>query len=137
MTSTPDPCRSQEYVDNQLINEANFSSAAILGLDGSIWAQSKEFPELQKNEAVTLISNMSSMDVLHGSGICVGGHKYIFISGEEGKICRGKFKDVGSVIVSKTDQTLIIGICGDDTATMINCSERVDRLGDYLRGQGY
>ncbi len=44
----------QEYVDDHLMcelpNGGNLKSAAIVGLDGGVWAQSPEFPTLSNDE---------------------------------------------------------------------------------------
>ena len=44
----------QEYVDDHLMcelpNAGNLKSAAIVGLDGGVWAQSPDFPTLSNDE---------------------------------------------------------------------------------------
>jgi len=44
----------QEYVDDHLMcelpNAGNLKSAAIVGLDGGVWAQSPDFPTLSNAE---------------------------------------------------------------------------------------
>ena len=44
----------QEYVDDHLMcdlpNGGNLKSAAIVGLDGGVWAQSPNFPTLSNDE---------------------------------------------------------------------------------------
>ena len=44
----------QEYVDDHLMcelpNGGNLKSAAIVGLDGGVWAQSPDFPTLSNDE---------------------------------------------------------------------------------------
>ena len=49
----------QEYVDDHLMcelpNGGNLKSAAIVGLDGGVWAQSPDFPTLS-NEEVRMCS---------------------------------------------------------------------------------
>ncbi|WP_349016672.1 profilin, partial [Brucella melitensis] len=49
----------QTYVDNHLLCEIegdHLSSAAILGQDGGVWAQSSHFPQF-KPEEITAIMN--------------------------------------------------------------------------------
>ncbi len=46
----------QEYVDDHLMcdlpNGGTLKSAAIVGLDGGVWAQSPEFPALGDDEVI-------------------------------------------------------------------------------------
>lgn len=45
----------QEYVDDHLMcelpNGGSLKSAAIFGLDGGVWAQSPDFPNMSNDEA--------------------------------------------------------------------------------------
>ena len=53
----------QEYVDDHLMcdlpNGGNLKSAAIVGLDGGVWAQSPNFPTLSNDEVGSTDSKCS------------------------------------------------------------------------------
>ncbi|AQL02053.1 Profilin homolog5 [Zea mays] len=101
----------QAYVDDHLlcdIEGQHLSAAAIVGHDGSVWAQSENFPE---------------------------GTKYMVIQGEPGVVIRGK-KGTGGITIKKTGMSLIIGIY-DEPMTPGQCNMVVERLGDYLIEQGF
>ncbi|KAE8714127.1 Profilin-2 [Hibiscus syriacus] len=85
----------------------HLSAAAIVGHDGSIWAQSSNFPKCQAKEIT---------------------------DGEPGAVIRGK-KGSGGVTIKKTAQALVFGIY-EEPVTPGQCNLVVERLGDYLAEQG-
>ncbi|URE39345.1 hypothetical protein MUK42_14546 [Musa troglodytarum] len=113
----------QTYVDEHLMCEIeghHLTAAAIVGEDGSVWAQSASFPQ----EPGTLAP----------IGLFLGSTKYMVIQGEPGAVIRGK-KGSGGITVKKTGQALIFGIY-DEPMTPGQCNMVVERLGDYLIDQG-
>ncbi|MQM11146.1 hypothetical protein Taro_044052 [Colocasia esculenta] len=155
----------QPYVDEHLMCELEggqtLRAAAIVGHDGSVWAQSKSFPQIcitennqphcgQKNQAklgslldvvkfkpeeITAIMNdLTEPGSLALTGLHLGDTKYMVIQGEAGAVIRGK-KGSGGVTVKKTNQALIIGVY-DEPVTPGQCNMVVEKLGDYLADQG-
>ncbi|KAL5660660.1 hypothetical protein ACJX0J_027785, partial [Zea mays] len=83
----------QAYVDEHLMCEIegqHLSAAAIVGHDGSVWAQSESFPELKPEEVAGIIKDFDEPGTLAPTGLFVGGTKYMVIQGEPGVVIRGK-----------------------------------------------
>ncbi|CAM8987564.1 unnamed protein product [Rhodiola kirilowii] len=128
----------QTYVDDHLMCEIEgnyLTSAAIVGLDGSVWAQSQNFPEYKPEEINAIVNDFEEPGSLAPTGLFLGGTKYMVIQGEPGAVIRGK-KGSGGVCVKKTGLALIIGIY-DEPMTPGQCNIIVERLGDYLLEQGF
>ncbi|MFQ6627683.1 hypothetical protein Gotur_006290 [Gossypium turneri] len=157
----------QAYVDDHLMCEIegnHLSAAAIIGHDGSVWAQSANFPQFKPEEINAIMNDFNEPGSLAPTGLHLGGTKYMVIQGEPGAVIRGKkplkircTSDVlsvpiwstlvfdvtfsyangpGGVTVKKTNMALIIGIY-DEPMTPGQCNMIVERLGDYLLDQGY
>ncbi|KAK3436366.1 profilin-1 [Eucalyptus grandis] len=127
----------QTYVDEHLMCEIegnHLTSAAIIGCDGSVWAQSSAFPQFKPEEIAAIIKDFDEPGTLAPTGLFLGGMKYMVIQGEPGAVIRGK-KGPGGVTVKKTSQALIIGIY-DEPMNAGQCNVIVERLGDYLLDQG-
>ncbi|KAL9274591.1 Profilin-like protein [Drosera capensis] len=127
----------QAYVDDHLLCEIegnSLSAAAIIGHDGSVWAQSDTFPQLKPEEVAGILSDFDEPGTLAPTGLFLGGTKYMVIQGEPGAVIRGK-KGAGGVTVKKTNLALIIGIY-NEPMTPGQCNMIVERLGDYLIEQG-
>ncbi|CAD6337669.1 unnamed protein product [Miscanthus lutarioriparius] len=128
----------QTYVDDHLLCEIDgqhLSAAAIVGHDGSPWAQSEGFPQLKPEEVAGIIKDFDEPGTLAPTGLFVGGTKYMVIQGEPGVVIRGK-KGTGGITIKKTGMALIIGIY-DEPMTPGQCNLVVERLGDYLVEQGF
>lgn len=116
--------------------EGNYlTSAAILGHDGSVWAQSSNFPQLKPEEVTAIMKDFEEPGTLAPTGLHLGGTKYMVIQGEANAVIRGK-KGTGGVTIKKTNMALVIGIY-DEPMTPGQCNMIVERLGDYLNEQGY
>ncbi|XP_022150558.1 profilin-3 [Momordica charantia] len=127
----------QTYVDDHLMCEIegnHLTSAAIIGHDGSVWAQSSSFPTFKPDEISAIMKDLDEPGSLALTGLHLGGTKYMVIQGEPGSVVRGK-KGAGGITVKKTEKALIIGIY-DEPLTPGQCNMVVERLGDYLIEQG-
>ncbi|BBN14723.1 profilin [Marchantia polymorpha subsp. ruderalis] len=128
----------QAYVDEHLMLEISpghwLSSAAIIGQDGNVWAQSANFPELQGDEIDKVVKGFVDAAQISMHGLYLGGLKYMVIQGEPGQVLRGK-KGTGGVCIKKTNSALVIGLYEDPTKPG-ECNIVVERLGDYLYEQG-
>ena len=84
----------QEYIDDHLLAElphgGTLEHAAIASLEGDIWAQSPNFPELSEAEAQAINTGFDDQVSLASKGLFVGGKKFIVVTGEEGAVIRGK-----------------------------------------------
>nr|1G5U_A Chain A, PROFILIN [Hevea brasiliensis]1G5U_B Chain B, PROFILIN [Hevea brasiliensis] len=127
----------QTYVDDHLmcdIDGHRLTAAAIIGHDGSVWAQSSSFPQFKSDEVAAVMKDFDEPGSLAPTGLHLGGTKYMVIQGEPGAVIRGK-KGSGGITVKRTGQALIIGIY-DEPLTPGQCNMIVERLGDYLLDQG-
>ncbi|PHU00877.1 Profilin-1 [Capsicum chinense] len=130
----------QTYVDDHLMCEientgGHLSSAAILGFDGSVWAQSHNFPKFKPEEITYIIKDFEEPGYLAPTGLFLAGAKYMVIQGEPGAVVRGK-KGSGGITIKKTGQALIFGIY-EEPVTPGQCNIVVEKIGDYLVDQGY
>ncbi|XP_011019559.1 PREDICTED: profilin [Populus euphratica] len=127
----------QQYVDEHLmcdIDGNTLTSAAIIGHDGSVWAQSATFPQFTTEEVAAIMKDFDEPGSLAPTGLFLGGTKYMVIQGEAGAVIRGK-KGSGGVTIKKTNQALVIGVY-DEPLAPGQCNMIVERLGDYLYDQG-
>ncbi|KAL2619944.1 hypothetical protein R1flu_000149 [Riccia fluitans] len=108
----------QSYVDDHLMCEVSpghhLTSAAIIGQDGVVWAQSAEFPNLHPDEITRIVKGMDDSSQIAASGLFLGGQKYMVIQGEAGQVIRGK-KGSGGATIKKTNSALVIGIYAEPT----------------------
>ncbi|KAJ6361558.1 hypothetical protein OIU78_002063 [Salix suchowensis] len=119
----------QQYVDEHLmcdIDGNTLTSAAIIGHDGSVWAQSATFPQFTAEEVAAIMKDFDEPGSLAPTGLFLGGTKYMVIQGEPGAVIRGK-KGSGGVTIKKTSQALIIGVY-DEPLTPGQCNMIVERL---------
>ncbi|KAL3818995.1 hypothetical protein ACJIZ3_004900 [Penstemon smallii] len=127
----------QSYVDDHMMCdiEGNYlTSAAIIGLDGIVWAQSANFPQFEPEEIEAIKDDFEEPGKLAPTGLYLGGIKYMVIQGEPGVVIRGK-KGSGGITVKKTSMGLVIGIY-NEPMTPGQCNMVVERLGDDLIEQG-
>ncbi|XP_077209832.1 profilin-1-like [Tasmannia lanceolata] len=127
----------QTYVDDHLMCEIDgqhLSAAAIMGLDGSVWAQSDSFPQFKPEEITAIVNDFNEPGSLAPTGLYLGSTKYMVIQGEAGAVIRGK-KGSGGITIKKTNMAMVIGIY-EEPLTPGQCNIIVERLGDYLVDQG-
>ncbi|KAK6787436.1 hypothetical protein RDI58_015961 [Solanum bulbocastanum] len=128
----------QTYVDHHLMCDLDghrLASAAILGFDGSVWAQSPAFPKFKSEEIINIMKDFDEPGFLAPTGLFLSGVKYMVIQGEPGAVIRGK-KGSGGITIKKTGQSLIFGIY-EEPVTPGQCNMVVEKIGDYLIDQGY
>lgn len=90
----------QEYIDDHLLAElphgGTLEHAAIASLEGDIWAQSPNFPELSEEEAKAINTGFDNQNELASKGLFLGGQKFIVLAGDEGAVIRGKSGSQGT-----------------------------------------
>lgn len=108
-------------------------SGAILGLDGGIWAQSADFPELSHEEAEVLAQGFDNPDVLQNKGIRIASQKYITIQGVPGSVirCKGFELKATGFTAMKCKQCIVIGFYGEGVQPS-ECNKVVEDFGDYM-----
>ncbi|KAL0380481.1 UNVERIFIED_CONTAM: Profilin-4 [Sesamum angustifolium] len=83
----------QSYIDDHLmcdVEGVHLHAAAILGLDGSVWAQSAAFPQFKPEEIANIVKDFDEPGFLAPNGLFLAGAKYMVIQGEPGAVVRGK-----------------------------------------------
>eukprot|EP00201_Polytomella_parva_P019771 CAMPEP_0175041314 /NCGR_PEP_ID=MMETSP0052_2-20121109/1836_1 /TAXON_ID=51329 ORGANISM="Polytomella parva, Strain SAG 63-3" /NCGR_SAMPLE_ID=MMETSP0052_2 /ASSEMBLY_ACC=CAM_ASM_000194 /LENGTH=130 /DNA_ID=CAMNT_0016303795 /DNA_START=63 /DNA_END=455 /DNA_ORIENTATION=+ len=126
-----------QWVSNNLMcavdEDGNtLTSAAILGHDGGVWAQSENFPAITEEEVATIIA---LLDGTKTPSITLGGNKYIVLFSDE-SLLRGR-KDKEGVILSRTQQALVVGIYTEPNVIAPKCQKLVDSLAENLTNMGY
>ncbi len=124
---------SQEYVDKNLMcpldsEGATLQSAALVGHDGGVWAQSEAFPAITAEECEALMKVFADANSETGS-FTVGGVKYLMLVSEDLSCkIRGKCQG-GGCAINKTAQTIVIGIwAGGVHACEMPCGVALLRL---------
>ena len=129
----------QTYVDDHLLCElpsgGQLSAAAVVGLDGGVWAQSDEFPAISQDEVEKIAKGFDDQATLAQKGLFIGGIKYLVVAGEEGAVVRGRKNPAGGVTIKKTASAMVIGIYTEGVQPG-DVNMVVENLGDYLLGQG-
>lgn len=119
----------------ELPNGGKLSSAAIVGQDGGVWAQSPEFPAVSTDQIASIMKGFESIEKvghagdLGGTGIMLGEEKFQVAPGDE-SVIRGKSKG-GGCTIKKTNTALVVGIYKEPVPAG-DCNVIVENLGDYL-----
>ncbi|XP_041483337.1 profilin-2-like [Lytechinus variegatus] len=120
------------YVDKILMASGNLTHAALVGLDGAIWAASDDF-KISSGEAGFLIRGLSTAESLRENGVLIGGVKYVLLRAEDS--CVLARKEGTGVCVGKSSTALVIGVYGKDHVPG-KANTTVQDLAQYLVGQG-
>ncbi|KAJ9449951.1 putative protein phosphatase methylesterase 1 [Diplonema papillatum] len=124
------------YVDN-LLQSGNVTHAALLGIDGSIWAKDAGC-KLTQEEATAIAGGMGEVSgkYFQDNGCVLGGEKYFCLRmvGDEG-LFYGK-KGPSGLCIARSTQCLVVGVYGEGQ-TPGACNIAVEGMKDYLVGAGY
>lgn len=118
----------------------SLDSAAIIGQDGGVWAQSEKFPAVTADQISAIMKGFASIETvghageLGGTGILLGQEKFQVAPGDE-SVIRGK-SSTGGCCIKKTVSALLIGIYSSPVQPG-DVNKAVENLGDYLAGSGY
>ncbi|CAL1711119.1 unnamed protein product [Somion occarium] len=123
----------QTYVDSNLVGSGKISRAAIIGLQGGVWASSPGFT-LSTEEQQALINGFSKADQIQASGIRLAGQKFFTLSVSDRSIY-GKKQADGTIIV-KTKQAILVAEY-DAPIQAPEATPIVEGLADYLISVGY
>ena len=160
----------QQYVD-QVVHKLNYDTnewqvtnmcaeAAIYGQDGSAWAWTPGFPDLQvkdftiqgMTDADTRVVKVDQFACLKGAadnnrnpseaGIVFGEDKYMLINQDKG--CSMLTGKKGGASVMKTTTAIVVAIWHKDKMRSDNkmqngadCADQVSNMANYLIEQGY
>lgn len=126
----------QDYVNNNLLGTNTCKHAIIAGLDGNIWAEGGNLQgKVTPAELKMIISGFNDPSGFQANGARIAGEKYIFIGGDGSTVLRFKMGAGGAVTVKTA--TAILLVTYDDTIQPGQCSNIVEKLGEYLRSVQY
>jgi Profilin len=74
----------QAYVDDQLVGTGHVTAAVIIGHDGSVWAHKNL--NLAAGEGVKVVAGFKDSAAVLGSGVVIGGVKYLSIKADDKSI---------------------------------------------------
>lgn len=137
------------YVDSLIAQSGNnIEKATIIGLNGAIWTPAGSNPKIlaiSQDEASKIAANMSpktsaAAQNFAGTGVTVGGTKYMFLRDLEGdgRQVTAKKVGVGSLSVFSTTQAVIISFCPEAKSHSFgDCNKASENIAKYLEGSGY
>jgi len=123
----------QTYVDTNLVGSGKVSKAAIVGLQGGIWASSPGYT-LSTEEQNALITAVKTPEKAQAEGVRLGGQKFFVVRTTDRSIY-GK-KQADGVVIVKTVQAILVA----EYLAPLQAPETtpiVEALADYLIGVGY
>jgi profilin len=126
-----------DYVYKNLMGTNTCSGALIAGLtDGQIWAQGGDIQgKVTADELKRILDGFNDPTPLQMDGLRIATERYIYQGGAEEGAMRAKKGASGAIIV-KTNMAIILATY-NDTIQPGQCSNVVQKLGDYLKGVGY
>lgn len=130
----------QQYVDTHIVGTGDATGGLIAGHDGSIWASSPDVQnKVSSEELQGLFKAYRDPSDVQVNGAYLAGEKWrvVKVSPDDGWIHLKKGAQSAHVI--KTDKALLIGFNdgSSDKVTEGKTSTCVQKLGDYLKSQGY
>lgn len=129
-----------EHLMVDLPNGGKLKSAAIVGHDGGVWAQSPDFPAITTDQVTAIMKGFASIEKdghageLGSTGILIGDVKFQVAPGDE-TVIRGKSQG-GGCCIRKTNTALVIGTY-ESPVQPGDVNVVVENLGDYLAQQQY
>ncbi|KAF7313910.1 Profilin [Mycena chlorophos] len=123
----------QAYVDTNLLGTGKIHKAAILGLQGGVWASSAGY-NLSTDEQKAIIAAFTDPVSAQSNGLRLQGVKFFTTKADE-RVIHGKKGGDGYTIV-KTKQAVLVAEYVAPTQAA-EAGPVVESLGDYLVGVGY
>lgn len=115
-----------------MIETGHLTEGAILGLDGSTWANSLNLKP-SKEEGLLIIQSFSDPTLIRTNGIMLLGQKYIPIKADDRSIY-GK-KPNGGIVAVKTKKCVLVGVYSEGQQPG-DAAKTVEDLADYLLSSG-
>ena len=119
------------YIEKMM--EAGCKDAAIIGLDGFLWASSATFSP-STYETINLSKSFLNPTEAAQSGVFLAGNNYVTLKADKRAIY-GK-KNGSGVFCVKTNSSIIIGLYDESEVPGKICNS-VEQLADYLCEYGY
>eukprot|EP00475_Leptophrys_vorax_P030435 TRINITY_DN455_c0_g1_i1.p1 TRINITY_DN455_c0_g1~~TRINITY_DN455_c0_g1_i1.p1 ORF type:complete len:154 (+),score=10.39 TRINITY_DN455_c0_g1_i1:166-627(+) len=87
----------QSYVDDHLMcalpHGGALKTAAIVGQDGAVWAQSAAFPAITPAQVAAIVEGFDEAGKLAEKGLWIGDEKFMVVQGDPGVVIRGRNKE--------------------------------------------
>jgi profilin len=123
----------QAYVDTNLVGSGRIDKAAILGLQGGVWASSPGVT-ISPQQQDAIVKAFTNADKLQAGGIHLADQKYFTIS-VVGRTIQGK-KGADGVVIVKTKQAVLVAVYVGPVQAP-EATSVVETLADYLISVGY
>ncbi|KAJ3511247.1 hypothetical protein NLJ89_g4209 [Agrocybe chaxingu] len=123
----------QTYVDGNLLGSGKIAKAAIIGLQGGVWASSAGYT-LSPVEQKAIVDGFSKPDSVQANGVRLAGQKFFTLSVSDRTIQAKKAAD-GAIIVKTKQAVLVIEYVAPNQAPEV--TPIVENLADYLISVGY
>ncbi|THH08678.1 hypothetical protein EW145_g2544 [Phellinidium pouzarii] len=123
----------QVYVDENLLGTGKVKRAAIIGLQGGVWAASAGY-NLSVEEQKAVVSAFNDPVRTQANGIKLAGNKFFTLQAD-GEHVYGKKGPDGCVLV-KTNQAVLVTEYVQPTQAG-EATTVVERLADYLKSVNY
>ncbi|KAJ7054191.1 profilin [Mycena amicta] len=123
----------QAYVDTNLIGSGKIAKAAILGLQGGVWATSAGYT-LSVEEQKAVVAAFSNLEGVQSNGLRLAGLKF-FTTTADDRVIHGK-KGGDGYVIAKTKQAILVA----EYVQPVQAPEAalvVEGLADYLISVNY
>ncbi|KAF7291371.1 Profilin [Mycena indigotica] len=124
----------QEYIDGNLIPSGSVMRAAIIGIQGGVWANSPDYTisSVDQNTIVRAFERPGTIPAMS-----FGGNKYrLIVQDATEMIGRRETDPTSGCFMYRTKQTVLV--TEYDSPVMIHDTQKVvTRLGEYLVSAGY
>lgn len=125
----------QDYVSKNLLGTGTCTGAVIAGHDGNIWAEGGDIQGKVTPDELSRISHgFQDSTPFQSDGLRIASERYVFLNCD-GSVMRARKGASGAIIV-KTGQAIILATYNDQIQPG-QCSNVVEKLGDYLKNAGY
>lgn len=127
----------QSYVDDNLVGTGYVAKGAIVGSNGSVWAQSSNL-NLVEGEGSAMVAGFSNPENVLSNGLYIEGAKYFAIKVDVESQPQVIYLKKGpiSACVAKTTQAVVLGI-GNEGQNAALLNNTVEDLANYLIESGY
>jgi len=117
----------------KVVGSGHVSKAAIIGLDGSVWAKTAGW-NIEADAPAIANAMKQPADSLFGTGISFEKEKYFAIYSQDGTFY-GK-KGPNGLSLAKSTQCITVG-WHQENINPANCRMTVEGIRDYLQSTGY
>lgn len=119
------------YTDNLI--KQGFQKAAIIGVDGTLWCQSKNMT-LTPEESKFIADGLNDNAKLCVNGVHAEGVKYMFLQADNTQIQCKKGKE--GIAIAKANKCIVCGVYGESMPPGV-ARDKVEKMKSYLADNQY